>query len=721
MMQQVATLLPDIAASGNSQQKGRSKQDSANGDLFAEQFSRQQVSNNLKDKAKSAVQEPATTQHVAKTSEQPTRAQADKTPSEKPQVDSQPPRPEKAERNKLAIQDEHKASDTGASHEPGELVRSEVVAEKPAKVSSEPSGHENDGPAVAGLENDDNADAQEKDWLPLIYQLLSGQVQDENQPLTEEGEAGLVQGTQLSEQAKQFLTDAGFDAEAIESMANEAGKLENLQQLLSGLNAGESGALRDLLKEVLGVNVAKLGSFESSKPAAEPIPTALRAALSMNAEQESADVLVQAQQSVLQDTPTEAELRAKMGEKTREDLFFTLPVKPQPDSAELKNTNSLANVTGLDTEVIDLDSDLSKLAKDIKVQLSSDEDKPLRNSVDLLIGKPVQTGQSEDIDGIAKLLQGETEKSVAASTKQAPGLQVAVSVAPDATNKAAAASDDLVKQLAALSEKDLDKVLGQLGSQLPKSQEQGTEQGFIGTLKAGVEEFKAQLAQGREPGLDLQAMVESALAKSESTDNSTKQVASIVQSLASHLESVSSQDKSVDPLNIKSSGIERSASTEVTNNVATAERTAAQTKLEQAINIAKPEAAHQLAEKVRVMNSMGNMRADIRLDPPDLGTMQIRIQMQGDQASVNFVVQSPQAKELLDQAVPRLRELLSDKGIELGQSFVQQESSQSGSERGERQSSRGDSAANETAQLEGTLSGPSLPRNNPKGAIDYFV
>jgi flagellar hook-length control protein FliK len=92
------------------------------------------------------------------------------------------------------------------------------------------------------------------------------------------------------------------------------------------------------------------------------------------------------------------------------------------------------------------------------------------------------------------------------------------------------------------------------------------------------------------------------------------------------------------------------------------------------INMFKPEGQQQLTEKVRWMVNSRNISAEIRLDPPDLGGMNIKVNLSGDSASVSFVVQSQHARDALDQAVPRLREMLEENGIELGQSSVQQES-----------------------------------------------
>jgi flagellar hook-length control protein FliK len=98
---------------------------------------------------------------------------------------------------------------------------------------------------------------------------------------------------------------------------------------------------------------------------------------------------------------------------------------------------------------------------------------------------------------------------------------------------------------------------------------------------------------------------------------------------------------------------------------------------DKAINIFKQEGQQQLAEKVRWMVNSKSATAEIRLDPPDLGGINIKVNLSGDTAQVNFNVQSAAAKEALDQAVPRLRDMLQDQGIELGESVVQQESQNS--------------------------------------------
>ena len=98
----------------------------------------------------------------------------------------------------------------------------------------------------------------------------------------------------------------------------------------------------------------------------------------------------------------------------------------------------------------------------------------------------------------------------------------------------------------------------------------------------------------------------------------------------------------------------------------------------QALNIVKSDAAKLLQERVSALLSINNKEAEIRLDPPEMGSMQIRIRSDAEQAHINFVVQNQQAKEALEQSLPRLRELLAQQGIELGESSIHQGNSQAG-------------------------------------------
>ncbi|MEF1326264.1 flagellar hook-length control protein FliK [Vibrio sp. M260121] len=93
------------------------------------------------------------------------------------------------------------------------------------------------------------------------------------------------------------------------------------------------------------------------------------------------------------------------------------------------------------------------------------------------------------------------------------------------------------------------------------------------------------------------------------------------------------------------------------------------------LQLTKELANDQVAEKVQMMMSKNLKNLDIRLDPPELGRMQIRMTMNNDLANVYFTVANPQARDLIEQTLPRLREMLAQQGMQLADSSVQQQSS----------------------------------------------
>ncbi|MCC9661876.1 flagellar hook-length control protein FliK [Pseudoalteromonas sp. MB41] len=140
----------------------------------------------------------------------------------------------------------------------------------------------------------------------------------------------------------------------------------------------------------------------------------------------------------------------------------------------------------------------------------------------------------------------------------------------------------------------------------------------------------------------------------------------------------------------------------------------------QAINIIKSDAAKMLQERVSALLNINNKEAEIRLDPPEMGSMQIRIRSDAEQAQINFVVQNQQAKEALEQSMPRLREMLAQQGIELGESSIQQgnpEQQGSQSEQGQLAGHHND----EEVQQDVTTQSVETSRQQSSSSIDYYA
>lgn len=86
--------------------------------------------------------------------------------------------------------------------------------------------------------------------------------------------------------------------------------------------------------------------------------------------------------------------------------------------------------------------------------------------------------------------------------------------------------------------------------------------------------------------------------------------------------------------------------------------------------------APELTNKVNMMLSRDLKQVDIRLDPPELGRVHIKLALNNDQAHLNFTVTHAHARDAIEHSIPRLREMLAQQGVDLGQANVDQEQSQ---------------------------------------------
>lgn len=77
-----------------------------------------------------------------------------------------------------------------------------------------------------------------------------------------------------------------------------------------------------------------------------------------------------------------------------------------------------------------------------------------------------------------------------------------------------------------------------------------------------------------------------------------------------------------------------------------------------------------LGQKVVWMAGQQTQVAELHLNPPHLGPMEVRLSISNDQISALFVSHQPAVREALEAAMPRLREMFADSGMTLGNATV---------------------------------------------------
>lgn len=137
------------------------------------------------------------------------------------------------------------------------------------------------------------------------------------------------------------------------------------------------------------------------------------------------------------------------------------------------------------------------------------------------------------------------------------------------------------------------------------------------------------------------------------------------------------------------------------------------------LSLLEPNAATQL--KDRLMYQLNNkiQSAEVKITPEDLGTVQIKVNLQQEQLSVQFVVQQSNAKELLEQQMPKLKDLLQQQGLQLTEGQVEQRQANDRRSGSEEKSGHRGYAANTNGEVE--LAHVATVKKQSDRMVDYYA
>lgn len=89
-----------------------------------------------------------------------------------------------------------------------------------------------------------------------------------------------------------------------------------------------------------------------------------------------------------------------------------------------------------------------------------------------------------------------------------------------------------------------------------------------------------------------------------------------------------------------------------------------------AARVGTPGWDNQVGQKIIWMVAGQEQSATLTLNPPDMGPMQVVLSVNNDQATVTFSANQLEVRQALENAMPKLREMMSESGIELGNATV---------------------------------------------------
>ena len=124
-------------------------------------------------------------------------------------------------------------------------------------------------------------------------------------------------------------------------------------------------------------------------------------------------------------------------------------------------------------------------------------------------------------------------------------------------------------------------------------------------------------------------------------------------------------------------------------------------------------------ERIMMLSTQNGRFAEIQLDPPELGSLQVKLQVKNDQVSIVFNTPHASVREALEQGLPRLREMFEEQGLSLGDASVDDQAEQQA--RDEEAESTGYGQAASTDGSSNVVEGEQVMQQESLSLVDYYA
>jgi flagellar hook-length control protein FliK len=129
---------------------------------------------------------------------------------------------------------------------------------------------------------------------------------------------------------------------------------------------------------------------------------------------------------------------------------------------------------------------------------------------------------------------------------------------------------------------------------------------------------------------------------------------------------------------------------------------------------------NEMATHVRVLKRQGGGEVKINLHPAELGRMSITVVTEGTETRVAFVVETPQARQAVEAALPRLRDMMDDAGLSLADSDVSEHRHSENAH--DQRDSKGGAAATTANDVDTPLEAMTLSVSmDPSRLVDTYI
>ena len=131
--------------------------------------------------------------------------------------------------------------------------------------------------------------------------------------------------------------------------------------------------------------------------------------------------------------------------------------------------------------------------------------------------------------------------------------------------------------------------------------------------------------------------------------------------------------------------------------------------------------AGEMTQRLVMMVSTKLNSAKIQLNPQEMGSIDVKVSVKHDQAHVVFTSQVAPTRDALEQAVPRLREMMEQNGVALGDVDVRDQDTRESYEQGGQDQRRGTRVSEAAGSADDAGEVSSAASQMAVGLVDYYA
>jgi flagellar hook-length control protein FliK len=128
-----------------------------------------------------------------------------------------------------------------------------------------------------------------------------------------------------------------------------------------------------------------------------------------------------------------------------------------------------------------------------------------------------------------------------------------------------------------------------------------------------------------------------------------------------------------------------------------------------------------MSERVVWASNQRIQTATLQLDPPELGSLQVKLHITNDQVSVTFSSPHASVRDSVEQSMPRLKEMLEEQGLSLGDSSVNDQSASSSDRDGSNQKSVAKDDGDYGSSRDGSEEVSDIENKSSVSLVDYYA